>query len=238
MTRRWIALALVALALVTIAPPSSRAQIPMIAQGIIHATVASVNAANTTASTLLYQYSIPAALLASWTTNNTAFGTAPLHLRLNGLIRTAGTVGGVTGNSLAINLGGSSATMLVVNGNALPPDLGQGNQCGGTSIANACFAPAALDVYISPIATLTSTSNVDLRPGQPSVVMIARFSVASTTQGQANYQFTTETTYNAATLASLNLNQSAFTLNVNWVWGAAASVNSLNIYNGVLKLGF
>ena len=36
----------------------------MIAQGIIHATVASVNAANTTASTLLYQYSIPAALLA------------------------------------------------------------------------------------------------------------------------------------------------------------------------------
>ena len=245
--RRWIALALLVAIAVTIAPQSSRAQIPMIAQGIIHATVASVNVANTTALTLLYQYPIPAALLATWTTNNTAFGAAPLHLRLNGTIRTLGTVGGPTNNNLTVTLGSTApiASMMVVNGGILPPDLGAGNNCAGIAVANACFAPFTLDVMISPIATLTSTSDVDLRGasggGKPSVYMTARLSVASTTLGQnpAFIGATTETTYNAATLAAVNLSgATSFPLNVNFQWGTAASGNSLNIYNGVLKLGF
>ena len=238
MIRRWIALALVALAVVTIAPPSSRAQIPMIANGIIHATVASVNVANTTSEQLLYQYTIPAALLATWTTSNTAFGTAPLHLRLHGGIRTLGTVGGITGNSLAVNLGGSSATMMVVNGAAIAPDLGSGNQCAGGTQPGACPAPVALDVYISPLATRTSQNCTDLRACNPSVYMAARFVTASTTLVGGSNSFATENAYNAATLAVLNLNQSSFTLNVLYRWGSAASGNSLNIYNGVLKLGF
>lgn len=239
MIRRWIALALVALAVLTIAPPSSRAQIPMIANGMVHATVASVNSANTTAETLLYQYQIPAALIATWTSSNRAFGSAPLHLRLNGGIRTAGTVAGVTGNSLAVSLGGSSATMLVVNGGALPPDLGQTTACGGAAVGiGACQAPVALDVMISPIATVTTQNCTDLRPCSLTVYVAGRFVVASTTQAVANYQFGTETSYNAATIATLNLNQTSQTLNVLWRWGAAASNNSLNIYNGVLKLGF
>src|SRR5262245_8521517 len=109
MIRRWIALALLVALAVTIAPQSSQAQIPLISNGIIHATVASVNVANTTSEQLLYQYPIPAALIASWTSNNTAFGAVPLHLRLNGGIRTLGTVAGV-GASVGVSLGGSAAT--------------------------------------------------------------------------------------------------------------------------------
>src|SRR6266850_6383023 len=158
----------VLLALVLLALPLSpvRAQIPMIANGLVTATVASVNAANTTTEVLLFQYPIPAALIASWTSSNLAFGANPLHLRLNGGIRTLGTVAGVVA-TLGVNLGGASATMVVVNGGALPGDLGSGTACAGVAQGpGACQAPVALDVYISPIATVTTQNCTDLRPCQ------------------------------------------------------------------------
>jgi hypothetical protein len=234
--RRWLALSLIALvALTTVGP--ARAQIPMIANGIIHATVASVNVANTTTEQLLYQYPIPAALIASWTSSNIAFGAAPIHLHLQGGIRTIGTVAGNVAN-LGVNLGGSLATFSVINAGVLPPDLGSGTACGGFAVGiGACQAPVALDVYISPIATLTSQNCTDLRPCQYSLYMAARFVAASTAQSNVTQTWATETVFNVATLGTINVLQPQ-TLNVLWRWGAAASGNSLNIYNGVLKLGY
>jgi hypothetical protein len=239
--RRWIALALVVAALVAIAPPASHAQIPMIANGIIHATSASVNAANSTAEILLYQYPIPAALWASWTTNNQAFASVPIHLRLNGGIKTVGTVGGITGNSLAVNLtsqtGVQIATMVIMNGATIPADLG-GGACGGaTQAPNACQAPITVDVVVNPIATLTTQNATDLRPQVFQAFLTGRVAVASTTQGVVSNTLATENAYNATTFSQANNNQTAV-LNVVWRWGSAASGNSLNIYNGVLKLGF
>src|SRR5262245_50034209 len=233
--RRWIAF-LVIVAIVALVAPASRAQIPMIANGVIHATVASVNVANTTSEQLLYQYPIPAALIASWTSSNIAFGAAPIHLRLNGGIRTVGTVGGVTA-TLGVNLGGSTATMVVVNGNLLQSDLGSGTACSGAAMGiGACQAPVALDVMISPIATVTSQNCTDLRPCAYTLFMTGRFVYASTSQtGLAgnNHGFATENAYNVASLGTVN-NLTGQTLNVFWRWGAAASGNSLNIYNGIL----
>jgi VanZ family protein len=67
MKTRWIAIAILVALAVSFAPLSSRAQstIPMISHGIINATVASVNAANTTAEILLYEFTVPASFLAS-----------------------------------------------------------------------------------------------------------------------------------------------------------------------------
>ena len=80
--RRLLPLALLALVLVALPLSPVRAQIPMIANGVITATNASVNVANTTSEQLLFQYPIPAALMASWTTTNAAFASTPLHLVL------------------------------------------------------------------------------------------------------------------------------------------------------------
>jgi hypothetical protein len=237
--RRWIALALVALLAVTLAPPSSRAQIPMLSQGMVMSTVASVNAANTTSETLLYQYPIPAALIASWTTNNTAFGAAPLHLRLTGLLRTAGGTG-LGGNNapatLGVNLGGASATMTILNGATLPSDIGAGTSCGSGAAmgVGACYMPMAIDVVISPIATVTTQNCTDVRPCAYSLFMTGRFMTASFTAANAQ---ATEYAVNVATLGTINT-QTSQTLNVLWRWGSASSVNAVNIYNGVLKLGY
>ncbi len=232
MRLRWLALSLIAVfALTTVGP--AHAQIPMLAQGMVMSTVASVNAANTTAETLLFQYPIPAALLASWTSTN-AFGSAPLHLRLNGTIVTSGASPGAT---LGVNLTSASgvvASMVIINGAALQQDLGRGLVCGGSSagLTGACPAPASIDVYLSPIATLTTQNCTDLRPCNQSIYMAgdAKFASLSSTS------VATISTYNTASLAAANINQ-ALTLNVVWRWAVAASVNSVNIYNGVLKLG-
>jgi hypothetical protein len=223
-TRRWLALLLVTA--VALASGEARAQIPMIANGIVHATNATVNAANTTTETLLYQYPIPAALIASWTSSNTAFAATPLHLRLNGSLvtnSTTGLGGGVGAATLGVNLGGSLATMMVVNG-LLPDNLGRG-PLGA--------APVGIDVWISPIATVTTQNCTDLRPCNVSLYMSGKFTTASITGVNA----ATEITSNAVVLGTINVLQGQ-TLNVLWRWASAASSNSLNIYSGVLKLGY
>lgn len=229
---RVIVLLLIGLLALSVAPAA--AQIPTPTHGIVHATVASVNAANTTAEILLYEYPIPAAYIASWTSANIAYGAAPLHLRLNGGIRTLGSSPTAT---LGINLGGALATMVLVNGSSLPTDYGSGTACAGAAQGpGACQAPVAIDIVISPIATLTTQNCTDLRPCQYSMFMSGKFVAATTTQTTAG-TFATEANFNAATLATINNRQPA-TLKVLWRWGGAASGNSLNIYNGVLKLGF
>jgi hypothetical protein len=218
----------------------ARAQIPIIANGLVNATIASVNAANTTTETLLYQYPIPAALIASWTALNNAFGAPPLHLRLNGLMRTAGGTG-LGGNNapatLGVNLGGSAATMTILNGLTLPSDLGSGTSCGSGAAmgVGACYAPVAIDVLFSPIATVTTQNCTDLRPCSYSVYMSGRFMTASIAAN--NNSLATELTVNTATLGTVNVLTSQ-TLNVLWRWGSAASVNTLNIYNGSLTIGW
>jgi hypothetical protein len=68
--------------------------------------------------------------------------------------------------------------------------------------------------------------------------LAARAVMATTTQGNAIAGVAaSETSFNSASISQANINQ-AMTLNVLWRWGAAASGNSLNIYNGTLKLGF
>lgn len=215
--RRWIALALIAALAVTTAPPSSRAQIPMIANGIVMSTVASVNIANTTTEQLMYQYPIPAALLASWTTTNRAFGSAPLHLVLMGTVQSTGA-GALT---VGVNLQSSTTTasMLAANGAIL-----------NTAAAG---GPMQLDFWVSPIATLTTTNCTDLKPCTPGLYMRTRLSFQGIAVGA------TEVVLNGLSLPSAaGITNQATTLNVLGRWSAAASGNTLNIYNGVLKLGY
>lgn len=234
--RRWIALSLIAaLALTTVGP--ARAQIPMLAQGLVMSTDASVNAANTTTETLLFQYPIPAALIASWTATNAAFGAAPLHLRLNGTLvtnSTTGLGGGVGAATLGVNLGGANASLVLVNGALLPDNLGRGSACNGVSAGvGACPAPLSIDVWFAPIATLTTQNCTDLRPCNQSLYMSGKFSTATAT----GTNYASDVTLNAVVLGTINVLQPQ-TLNVVWRWASAASNNSLNIYNGVLKLGY
>jgi hypothetical protein len=209
----------------------ARAQIPIIANGLVVATDASVSATNTTGEVLLFQYPIPAAFIASWTATNNAFGAPPMHLRLNGMIYTSSTAPTAT---LGVNLGGASATMTVVNGATLQASLGGSGQPSGGN--QNLLSPVALDVWFNPIATLTTTSCAGLGPCQYSLAMAGRFSTASiTAQNTAN--LATESTYNAATLGTINV-LTGQTLGVFWRWGAASAQNSLNIYSGTLTLGW
>lgn len=217
----------------------AQAQIPMLAQGLVMTTNASVNAANTTSEILLYQYQLPAALLASWTTTNTAFGSTPLHLRLNGTIQASG---GAPVASLGVNLtplgsaqSSSVATLAIINGAAMQQDIGRGTACNGSANASpgACAAPFWIDVMLSPIATVTTQNCTDLRPCNASIYFAGQAQYASLSGTSA----ATLTSYNAASLAAVNINQ-PMVINVNWRWGVAASINSVNIYNGELKLGF
>lgn len=236
--RRWIALALVALLAVTFSPPSSRAQIPMIANGLVHATNASVSAANTTGEVLLYQYQLPAALIASWSQRNSLMpngAATPLHLSLNGTITTNSTTGlggGVGAATLGVGLG-TGASMALVNGALLPSNLG-GTSCG----FNACAEPVAIDLWFSPIATGTTSTGGQIncagfQPCQYSLFMSGRFRWSSRT----TTNFSSESAINFATLGTINVLQPQ-TLNVLWRWASASNQNSLNIYNGVLKLGY
>jgi hypothetical protein len=216
MRLRWLALSLIALVALSSVGPA-RAQIPMIANGIIHATNASVNAANTTTETLLYQYPIPAALIASWTASNAAFASTPLHLVLNGTVQ---STTGVTAHlgTLGVNLGSlTTASFVIANGTAI--------ETGGVSNA------VHIDVWISPIATVTTQNCTDLRPCNVSVYMAGRMGY-----GTAGVTAGTETVANGFVLGTAAMNQ-PLNLNVLWRWSGAASGNTLNIYNGVLKLG-
>jgi hypothetical protein len=188
----------------------ARAQIPVIAQGIITATNASVNAANTTSEQLLFQYALPGALMASWTTSNTAFASVPLHLKLNGTVVSTGAGAGTIG----VNLGSALATVSVSNSGYFTPAAG---------------GPIRIDAWISPIATVTTQNCTDLRPCNVSVYMAVRvesaFNNATGTQVQSG-----------VALGTLPINVPV-TLNVLHRWSAAASANSLNIYNGTLVVG-
>jgi hypothetical protein len=65
--------------------------------------------------------------------------------------------------------------------------------------------------------------------------MSGRFMTASIAAN--NNSLATELTVNTATLGTVNVLTSQ-TLNVLWRWGSAASVNTLNIYNGSLTIGW
>ena len=212
--RRLLPLALLALVLVALPLSPVRAQIPMIANGVITATNASVNVANTTSEQLLFQYPIPAALMASWTTTNAAFASTPLHLVLNGTILSTGAGAG----SFGINLGSSLATLSISNQGFFTPTTA---------------GPLRVEVWAAPIATVTTQNCTDLRPCNVSVYLSAQVTSAfQTTTGLV----ASSTIINGVTLGTLGMNVPA-TLNVLYRWSAAASGNSLNIYNGTLLLG-
>src|SRR4029077_4947225 len=212
------------------------AQIPMIANGLVTATNASVNAANTTTETLLFQYPIPAALIASWTATNQAFAAVPLHLRLNGTLvtnSTTGVGGGVGAATLGVSLGGASASLVIVNGALLPDNLGRGSACNGVSAGvGPGPAPLAIGVWFAPIVTVTRQNCTDLRPCNQSIDMSGKFSTATST----GTNVASDVTLNAVVLGTINVLQPQ-TLNVLWRWASAASTNSLNIYNGSLLIG-
>ena len=214
--RHLLPLALLALVLIAL-PFTAGAQIPMIANGIVTATNASVNSANTTAETLLFQYTLPAAMLASWTTSNAAFASVPLHLKLNGYIQSTTTGAG----TLGVNLGGSTATMLVANAMI----INSGNTVN----------PWHLDVWISPIATLTTTSCTDVIGScNRSIYMSGRMAYGK--QSGSSETLASESVSNGLVLGTTAMNQPQ-TLTVLWRWSAAASANTLNIMNGTLVVG-
>lgn len=199
--------------------------LPITPGGTIVWSNASESCVNTASECQVFQYTVPAALIASftnplanvsqWLDGRTANGLntpvlwtvpQPLHLSMAGL--NAGTSGSI--QQFGINLGGTAASLSLQN----------------TLTSTQGLEPIQLDVYIIPIAssnaTPTSTNN--------SVWLMARL-----TRGAAAGNTATITT--TQTLAAMN-NASAAQLNVLSRWSSGGSnANTIIWLKRVLKIG-
>jgi len=185
---------------------------------------ASITCANTAAECSMFQYTIPAAYIATGTTvgavtsqyydgrsssgQNTPVlwrTPQPLHLSMAGLV--AGALG--TSYQTGVNLGGTAAT------------IGLSNTFSSTQTG---FQPITLDVWITPIASVTAT--------QSAVNNV--FIVARLTTGLASSVAATATQVH--TLTGMNLASPA-QLNVLNRWQAASNSSSIIWFKRVLKVG-
>ena len=214
------------------AQPQSFAPVP--ASGVVLYSGASISAVNTASEVSMFQYVVPAALIASATsvgalgtpvyTGTTSSGLstvplstvpAPLHLQMYGFLNAAAG----TSVNLGINFG----------------TIGGGTQAAGTQgaatltlnnniVGAATFPlPVYMDVWVQPIATTTATPNAI-----NTAMMIARFQYLNASG--------TLTTTNAATIAMVNI-ASPSQLNVVARWAAAAVSSNLSFLSRVLSIG-
>lgn len=227
--RRALALTLLLTAL-GVAPVLAQ-PIPITPGGTIVSSSASLTCVNTAGECSGFQYTIPAALIASftnpsalvsqWFDGSTATGLhgpvlwttpQPLHLKM------IGTVANAAADSLAVavNFGGSVASTYISNVLA---------QASG-------LRPASLDVWMVPIASTTATPSGTSTSGQINYTMFVRLEISPILGGTA-----TSTIVSASqTLSSLNLG-SATQINVYTRWNAASNATSLIWYRRLLKLG-
>ena len=195
--------------------------------GILQYLTASVSLYNTTAEGILYNTSIPGARVATAPAINTTTlwsTTAPLHLKMLGTINTG------AGNpvlSVGVNFGGSSATLALLNSVLMPGHIGN--------------LPLQLDVWLSPIASFAATN---ITGNNVTVFLSARLSHQATAtiinpsfgSGQSAIAGATQITFNSSVLGTTQL-ASPVALNVFARWQAASGLNSLAIYQRILKIG-
>ncbi len=198
-------------------------------QGVLQYSTASISAVNTTSGVSLWQSLISGALTATapnvnWSPSSVQT-PVPLHLVLHGHLLTNIATAAVGAVNIGVNFGGgSSGVASLALANAWLPQQ------------NLATVPVQLDVWMSPVATATSTSIPGAGPCF--FYVSARLHVATTSStgvlGAANTILDAHTcgTSGGAFLAS------AQNLNVIWQWASAAATNSLTIYRGVLKYGF
>src|SRR5580765_7158206 len=226
LTMRRIALILLA-AMMIAAPFAAFAQtFPAPGSPTILWSSSSQTVVNSNQEVSLFQYNIPAALIATTTAvpagtlvptytsnatttgNNAGYAPQPLHFRALGLV--AGAAG--TGFNIGVSLGGTTATINLNN-----------------SIPVAISGPgtlARLDVYVVPVATGTATPT----SGNITMQLVARISY------QGNGTAGSETVVNGVTSASMTT-ASITTLNIVGRWAAAASGSSLSFFNRILRIG-
>ena len=214
--RRLIALALVVLLLT---PASAWAQVTIIGPGgVVHFTAASVTSENSSVAKKMYEFVVPAALVATssqitrtgtQSTLNVVAASVPLHLTCQGRISAASSPNAYFG----ANFGGANATVTMLNGPV-------------ATNATMAIMPVTVDVWVSPVATATTGVSTFIQ------ARMAYVQFPSTTGLSA----ASETVWNANTLGTINL-ASANTLNVVWQWGTAATGNALTFYKCVLVQG-
>lgn len=205
---------------------------PIPASGLILYSGASITAVNTTNEVSMFQFLVPAGLIATAVsvgavgspiyTGTSASGLstvpltttpAPIHFHAEGAI--AGAAGttvnlGINFGSLtpAIDLSPILAT-LVLNNNLVS--------------SNTLYTPAFMDVWLQPIATTSATPNA-----VNTAYFTARFSWVNASG--------TLTTTNAATVTNINLASPA-QLNIVARWAAAATGSSLIFFSRTLAIG-
>lgn len=203
------------------------------AQGVVMYSTASVSCSNTASACSLWSSTIPGALTATTANTNwspSGVATPPgLHLTLLGALNTNVAIDGPGLMNLGVNYGGGVtgvATIALVN--AYAPMNGLRS------------APVQIDVWVSPIATGTSTS---LPAGGAGYVFLrgrmTYAGAANTASIWGPAGSATETTFNAIVAGSTGgaFLASAEQLNVIVQWSSASATNSFNIYNGVLVFG-
>jgi hypothetical protein len=230
------ALALTLLLAMTLDAGVALAQpLPITPGGTIVSSSASETCVNTAGECQVFQYTIPAAMTATftnplanvsqWLDGATPTGfhgpviwttPQPLHLKMIGSLANA------AGDNLAIgvNFGGSVgvqplvATMYISN----------------TIVTAAGPRPAYLDVWIVPIASTSATPSGTSTVGQINYTMIARLEFGTAIGGA------TPTIISSQTFSSSNLG-SATQINVLTRWGAASNASSIAWIRRILKLG-
>ena len=213
--------------LLLVFPASAWAQLPRLVGpgGILHYDTASVSYYNSTSEMPLYSVSIPGAYAATAPAINTTTlwsTTAPLHLKMLGTVNTG------AGNpvlSVGVNFGGSNATLALLNSAVLPGHMG--------------ILPMQIDVWLSPIASYSATNMAN---NNLTVFVKARFmhqasaTVVNPDNGRGLGGGATQVEYNATVLGITRL-ASPVTLNVLARWTAASGLNSMAIYQRILKQG-
>ena len=185
--------------------------------GVINYQTASVSINNSTAAKSLYTYTLPGPLVATQAFSNTtaaALGmqnsSAPLHLRLNGLVSLAsGTIN--CGANYGAGVTGVASVALL-------------NAYGTVTTAG---SPLLIDVWLTPIATGNDTTAT---PNQTNTVSLwGRVELPSATTGYDNV--TWSQAFGTLPLASAN------SINVICNTGTAAAGNSIMIHRAILKAG-
>ena len=189
--------------------------------GVIFYTASSASAVNTAASVNLFDYTLPAAFVATssfisvtgtTTTTNVVAASVPIHLRCNGRLVNAANVLNV-GVSFGPQGGTNPAVMASIS-----------LISGVTMIANAApGVPLMFDAWIAPVATSVTPTSTD-------VFMNARVAWGVGT-------LATEVVYNGLAYGNVNLglpNQ----LRVQWMFTTASNGNSAVFQNCVLGQGY
>lgn len=183
-------------------------QVPSRAGGILDLVSASVSVTNTTTAGTLYSRTIPPNLFSNFAPP--IIGTGALHLRLLGQLTTNQGVGSVGSLNVGCNIGGANATIALVNAFTLPSGLSA--------------TPITLDVWVT---------NVNPAPSLPGAQLImGRLAFMPGIVGFG----ATEAVLNAAFVGNVDeaINE---TLTCAWMWGSAASTNSVVFWNGLLHVG-